>query len=46
MFRACIFNENPNFNLKSAGPHVTTLFEPIKLSFMGLFFLVPKKLSM
>lgn len=46
MFRACIFNENPNFNLKSAGPHITTLFEPIKLSFMGLFFLVPKKPSM
>lgn len=37
MFRACIFNENPNFNLKSTGPQIT-LFEPIMQCFMGLFF--------
>lgn len=44
-FRAGSFNQNPNFNLKSAGPRIETLFESIKLGFMGLFFLVPKKPS-
>lgn len=44
-FRAGSFNQNPNFNLKSAGPRIATLFESIKLGFMGLFFLVPKKPS-
>lgn len=39
MFRTCIFNKNPNFNLNSSWPQITTCFEPIKLSFMSLFFL-------
>lgn len=43
MFRACIFNENPDFNLKSSGHQITTLFEPVKLSLMGLFFLGSKE---
>lgn len=36
MFGACIFNDNPNFYLKSTGPQIS-LFEPIRQCFMGLF---------